>query len=174
MKHGRPPEEVEQLAIQLADTRKRGEALSLWLEKHAHGLQEMVRAGWTWAQLAEALNAAGITYQAGVRVPFGGTSRGAWTVKQLPRAVQKARRRIEAREAARQALFAPMSQASAGGRKVAQAGQDEQRQERLPIYGLEPEKPQPEVNEMQRRSDALAAQTKAVLGDWRRQREGKS
>lgn len=183
MKHGRPPEEIEPLAKQLTGTRRRGETLSLWLERHAHGLQEMVRAGWTWAQLAEALNRAGITYQAGVRVPFGGTSRGAWTVKQLPRAVQKARLRIEAREAARQALLAPESQGSTGHGEAVQAHREEQRQEREPpsevplpaprkvaVFGVEPSGSKGEPDTLERLQAEKVARAQSIIADWKKGR----
>ena len=179
MKHGCPPEDVTQLAAQLPGTRRPGEMVGPWLERHAHRLHEMVRAGWTWAQLAEALNGAGITYRASVRLPFGGgTSRGAWTAVQLPRAVRKAGLRVEALASARLALVQPGQPASRPASTQAEPAPEPASaaaRPKLRIHGLEPPQAQGEAEPslLQRHRDAKDAQTKAVLDDFFRKKERK-
>ena len=110
MKHPAPPSAVEELAQRLRETRRHGEPMGVWLEQHAAYLRSLIpkrSGGFTWAQIAEAMNAAGITYAAGRRLPRGGTSRGHWTAEHIRLAARDAAMLSEARRRALDAGRAP-------------------------------------------------------------------
>ncbi len=76
MKNGRSAGDIADLATQLRASRDNGMLVSVWLDQHHHELQSLIPLGWTWNQLADAMNAAGICYKAGKPLPRTGVSRG--------------------------------------------------------------------------------------------------
>lgn len=106
MKHGRDVEDIADLAMRLRASRRDGTPVSAWLNQHHQMLQSLVPLGWTWDQLAGAMNAAGIRYEAGKLRPTGKVSRGRWTGEQLRNAVRHTRTRVAERQAATQKVLA--------------------------------------------------------------------
>jgi hypothetical protein len=71
-----------------------------WLGHHADELRRLIRMGWNYAQIAEALNLAGIRYSEGRPLPGGGASRGTWTARLLTNKISAIRSRRRPRPAA--------------------------------------------------------------------------
>ena len=115
MKHGRSAQDLADLATRLQAVRVEGLPVSVWLERHHERLQSLVPLGWTWDQLADAMNAADIRYKSGKRLPTGGVSRGSWTGEQLRNAVRHTRakdvdRRVTTHEVLSRAPVSPSPQ----------------------------------------------------------------
>ena len=106
MKHGRSAQDVADLAAWLRAARVEGLPVSAWLNQYHERLQLLVPLGWTWDQLADAMNAAGIRYKAGKPLPAGGMSRGCWTGRQLRNVVRRTRAQDTKRRAATQEVLA--------------------------------------------------------------------
>jgi len=106
VKHGHSAEDIAGLAVRLRASRNDGAPVSAWLDQHHEMLQSLVPLGWTWDQLADAMNAAGIRYEAGKPRPIGKVSRGRWTGEQLRNAVRHTRTRIAERHVAMQKVLA--------------------------------------------------------------------
>jgi len=106
VKHGRSAKDIADLAARLRASRNAGTPISVWLCQHYEKLQSLVPLGWTWDQLAIAMNTAGIRFEAGKPRPAGGVSRGRWTGRQLQNAVRDTRTRAAKQRAAMQEVFA--------------------------------------------------------------------
>ena len=106
MKHGQSAEDIASLAVRLRASRKDGTPVSAWLDQHHEMLQSLVPLGWTWDQLAGAMNTASIRYEAGKPRSVGKVSRGCWTGEQLRNAVRHTCTRVAERQAATQKVLA--------------------------------------------------------------------
>jgi len=106
MKNGRSAEDIADLATWLRASRDSATPVSVWLDRYHHRLQSLIPLGWTWSQLADAMNAAGIHYEAGKPRPKARVSRGRWTGEQLQNAVRGTRARVAKRRAAMQEVLA--------------------------------------------------------------------
>lgn len=178
MKHPLPPAEVEALAERLRSTRQRGQPIGAWLEEHARYLQALIPktggAGYTWNQVAEAVNMAGITYAAGQRLPLGGVSRGVWAGRQLQKVVHKMLHRADARRRAIEALPTPARQPAPPSPAELPPSPGSDSRPKLHVFGLEPlqRQPEPKASELQKHVDEKAARTRAILDQYFRGKDG--
>ena len=151
--------------------------MGAWLEQHAAYLRSLIpkrSGGFTWAQIAEAMNKAGITYGEGRRLPRGGTSRGYWTAEHIRLAARGAamlsEARRKARDAGRAAAGEPASPPAAAPAEPAAEGSV---MPKLRIHGLEVLQPKPEAGETHGPLDEKEARRRAVLDrHLKRQQEG--
>lgn len=174
MKHGYSPEDIADLAVRLRAFRNEGTPLSAWLNQHHEMLQSLVPLGWTWDQLAGAMNAAGIRYEAGKLRPTGKVSRGCWTGEQLRNAVRHTRTRAAERHAATQKVLAmqPMRtlapvvppSPSQAIKRLAEGSKSV-----VKVFGAmpaEPAQPEAEPGSIQQMVNEKTARTKAIIDNF--------
>ena len=182
MKHPAPPAEVEALARRLRETRRQGQPVGAWLEQQAAYLRSLIpkrSGGFTWAQVAEAMNQAGITYAEGRRLPIGGTSRGRWPAGQIRLAASGAAQLSEARRKALDAGRAPENPRAETPTvpppAVHEPAAEAPAKPKVRVFGLDPPQrspeTEPEPSEMQKHIDEKAARTRAILDDYFRRRQ---
>ena len=90
------------LASRLQATFRKGTAVTTWVRAHHAELTRLTRGpgSWSWAELAEVLNATRIRYEAGTRRADGGVSTGLWSEAMLKAKVQAGRVAERGRSAA--------------------------------------------------------------------------
>jgi len=179
VKNGRSAEDIADLATQLRASRDNGMLVSVWLDQHHHRLQSFIPLGWTWNQLADAMNAAGIRYEAGKPLPKAGLSRGRWTGEQLQNAVRSTRTRAVKRRVAMQETLAmppartlpPIAPPSPheAMRRLAEGSKPVVR-----VFGAlaaEPAQPEAEPGSVQRMVDEKNARTQSIIDSFLNERK---
>ena len=81
------------LAVRLQATFHKGTPVTTWVRQNHAELTRLTRGPgfWSWAELAEVLNATRIRYEAGTRRADGGVSTGLWSEAMLKAKVQAGR-----------------------------------------------------------------------------------
>ena len=81
------------LAARFQATYRKGTPVTSWVRTHHDELTRLTRGpgSWSWAELAEVLNATRIRYEAGTRRADGGVSTGLWSEAMLKAKVQAGR-----------------------------------------------------------------------------------
>lgn len=90
------------LAARFQATYRKGTPVTSWVRTHHDELTRLTRGpgSWSWAELAEVLNATRIRYEAGTRRTDGGVSTGLWSEAMLKAKVQAGRVAERSRAAA--------------------------------------------------------------------------